>query len=40
LPLYRYRRHEDNMTNDHGKMNGYLKELEAKHGVDKVNGHA
>src|SRR5215203_5464558 len=40
LPLDRYRRHQDNMTNDHCKMNGYLKELEAKHGVDKVNGNA
>lgn len=40
LPLYRYRRHEDNMTNDHGKMDGYLKDLEAKHGLEKVNGHA
>jgi len=40
LPLYRYRRHEENMTNDHGAVNGYLKELEAKHGLEKVNGHA
>jgi hypothetical protein len=40
LPLYRYRRHDENMTNDHGKVNGYLKNLEAKHGPDKVNGHA
>ncbi len=40
LPLYRYRRHEENMTNDHGAVNGYLKELEAKHGPDKVTGHA
>lgn len=38
LPLYRYRRHEDNMTNDHGAMNGYLNQLEQKHGVAKVNG--
>ncbi len=40
LPLYRYRRHDENMTNDHGAMEGYLKELEAKHGLEKVNGHA
>lgn len=39
LPLYRYRRHDENMTNDHGAMNGYLDQLSAKHGVDKVNGH-
>jgi len=38
LPLYRYRRHDDNMTNDHGAMNGYLSQLEAKHGSEKVNG--
>lgn len=38
LPLYRYRRHEDNMTNDHGAMNGYLNQLEQKHGAAKVNG--
>jgi len=40
LPLYRYRRHDENMTNDHGAMKGYLKDLEAKHGVQKANGHA
>jgi len=40
LPLYRYRRHEENMTNDHGAMHGFLRELEAKHGAGKVNGHA
>lgn len=40
LPLYRYRRHGDNMTNDHGTMDGFLKDLEAKHGASKVNGHA
>jgi glycosyltransferase involved in cell wall biosynthesis len=38
LPLYRYRRHDDNMTNDHHAMNGYLDQLEQKHGVAKVNG--
>jgi len=31
LPLYRYRRHENNMTNDREKMNKYKKILEAKH---------
>ena len=40
LPLYRYRRHDENMTNNHGEMNQYLRELEAKHGVDKVKGNA
>ena len=40
LPLYRYRRHDENMTNDHSEMHGYLKDLEAKHGVEKVNGNA
>ena len=39
LPLYRYRRHDENMTNDHGAMNGYMDALSAKHGIDKVNGH-
>jgi glycosyltransferase involved in cell wall biosynthesis len=39
LPLYRYRRHEDNMTNDHESMSGYLDQLSAKHGAEKVNGH-
>ena len=40
LPLYRYRRHDENMTNDHASMNGYLDQLSAKHGVEKVNGHS
>jgi glycosyltransferase involved in cell wall biosynthesis len=39
LPLYRYRRHDENMTNDDARMNGYMDALSAKHGVDKVNGH-
>jgi glycosyltransferase involved in cell wall biosynthesis len=39
LPLYRYRRHDENMTNDDARMNGYLDALSAKHGVEKVNGH-
>ena len=38
LPLYRYRRHEENMTNDHDSVNGYLNQLEAKHGLEKING--
>ena len=38
LPLYRYRRHDENMTNDDARMNGYLDALAAKHGVEKVNG--
>lgn len=40
LPLYRYRRHGENMTNDHGVVNGYMKDLEAKHGAKKVSGNA
>lgn len=40
LPLYRYRRHDENMTNDSGAVDGYLNQLEAKHGLEKVNGHA
>jgi glycosyltransferase involved in cell wall biosynthesis len=40
LPLYRYRRHDENMTNDHGAMNGYMDQLSAKHGAEKVNGHS
>ncbi|HEX6574654.1 MAG TPA: glycosyltransferase family A protein [Gemmatimonadaceae bacterium] len=40
LPLYRYRRHEENMTNDHEQMNGYLNQLADKHGLEKVNGHS
>ena len=38
LPLYRYRRHEENMTNDHSAVSGFLRELENKHGSEKVNG--
>ena len=38
LPLYRYRRHDENMTNDHGAVNGYMDQLSAKHGAEKVNG--
>lgn len=32
LPLYRYRRHKDNMTNDRERMGRYRKLLHAKHG--------
>ena len=32
LPLYRYRRHENNMTNDLGKMEQFNKLLKEKHG--------
>ena len=39
LPLYRYRRHDENMTNDHESMNGYMDQLSAKHGAEKVNGN-
>ena len=37
LPLYRYRRHESNMTKDTEKMNHYKNELIIKHGKDIVN---
>jgi len=33
LPLYRYRRHGNNMTNGSEEMNRYYKKLIAKHGV-------
>ncbi|MBI1861076.1 MAG: glycosyltransferase family 2 protein [Deltaproteobacteria bacterium] len=32
LPLYRYRRHSENMTNDLAQLAHYQKKLEAKHG--------
>ena len=35
LPLYRYRRHENNMTNDKTHMARHLRELKRKHGVKK-----
>lgn len=34
LPLYRYRRHEHNMTNDTGAMDLHRDRLAAKHGLD------
>lgn len=38
LPLYRYRRHDGNMTNDQQAMSQYLRKLLEKHGECKVNG--
>jgi len=34
LPLYRYRRHENNMTNDEERMNGFAQNLAEKHNGD------
>ena len=34
VPLYRYRRHENNMTNDHENLNKHLVNLKKKHGGD------
>ena len=34
LPLYRYRRHDHNMTNDVGAMSHHRERLAAKHGLD------
>jgi len=31
VPLYRYRRHENNITNNNNEMKSYLKELKLKH---------
>ncbi len=36
LPLYRYRRHPGNMTNNAAESATYLKKLEAKHGEEAV----
>jgi|TARA_Y100000031_G_C8143863_1_gene348934 glycosyltransferase involved in cell wall biosynthesis len=33
LPLYRYRRHENNITNDHEGLELHEKKLKAKHGI-------
>lgn len=33
LPLYRYRRHKNNMTNDHERMSRFQNKLDAKHGA-------
>ncbi|NKB75750.1 MAG: glycosyltransferase [Gammaproteobacteria bacterium] len=35
LPLYRYRRHESNLTNDQEKMSVYSQLLSDKHGLEK-----
>ena len=31
LPLYRYRKHQNNITNDEKKMDSHLKKLKKKH---------
>ncbi|HXQ20578.1 MAG TPA: glycosyltransferase family A protein [Candidatus Acidoferrales bacterium] len=36
LPLYRYRRHPDNMTNDHTSLAKYATALDKKHGTQKT----
>lgn len=36
LPLYRYRRHEGNMTNDHKMMEDHKKNLILKHGKETI----
>ncbi len=36
LPLYRYRRHQDNITNNLSQMDQHLKKLDQKHGVNKI----
>jgi len=33
LPLYRYRRHENNITNDHGALEYHEQKLKSKHGI-------
>ena len=38
LPLYRYRQHGSNMTNDLRRTESYLKLLKQKHGQDEVAG--
>lgn len=35
LPLYRYRRHEQNMTNDKDKWDHFEQQLSTKHGADE-----
>ncbi|MCZ6500927.1 MAG: glycosyltransferase [Gammaproteobacteria bacterium] len=37
LPLYRYRKHENNMTNGKQVVSRYMKKLIEKHGRDKVD---
>jgi glycosyltransferase involved in cell wall biosynthesis len=36
LPLYRYRKHSSNLTNDKEAMKVYYQKLISKHGIDKV----
>lgn len=36
LPLYRYRRHGSNMTNDNAQMDHYAKALHSKHGPNEA----
>ncbi len=36
LPLYRYRRHDENMTNDVRTADAYLDKLRDKHGAERV----
>lgn len=36
LPLYRYRRHENNITNDDKAMEKHFQELIEKHGIDQT----
>jgi len=33
LPLYRYRRHENNITNDHEALERNEQKLKSKHGI-------
>jgi len=37
IPLYRYRRHSSNITNDKAEMDKYDKRLAMKHSVDDKN---
>tara|TARA_B100001109_G_C18821165_1_gene454595 strand:+ start:622 stop:1299 length:678 start_codon:yes stop_codon:yes gene_type:complete len=34
IPLYRYRRHENNITNDEARMNLYANKIRKKHNID------
>jgi glycosyltransferase involved in cell wall biosynthesis len=38
LPLYRYRKHDNNMTGDQKKLKEYLNRLKTKHGSEKIEG--
>lgn len=39
VPLYRYRRHGNNMTNDEDHLNKHLSVLKNKHGKDRIENH-